>query len=177
MLLRQFQFSWDSLRVCAVPGPCLLNSLLPSPWASQVMLVVKNLPANAGDRRGLGSIWVGKILWRREWLPTPVFLSGESHGQRSLSVHRVAKSQTWMYLDVNDELSSHPWNKSLGDWGCLIFFLELLVIYQEGWWNPHMVGKGATKFTERRLPSAGAGPTLQRPSGNVKEISFDSSQS
>ena len=28
--------------------------------------------------------WVGKILWRRAWLPTPVFLSGESHGQRSL---------------------------------------------------------------------------------------------
>jgi len=28
--------------------------------------------------------WVGKILWRREWLPTPVFLPGESHGQRSL---------------------------------------------------------------------------------------------
>ena len=28
--------------------------------------------------------WVGKIPWRREWLPTPVFLPGESHGQRSL---------------------------------------------------------------------------------------------
>ena len=28
--------------------------------------------------------WVGKISWRREWLPTPVFLSEESHGQRSL---------------------------------------------------------------------------------------------
>ena len=28
--------------------------------------------------------WVGKILWRREWHPTPVFLPGESHGQRSL---------------------------------------------------------------------------------------------
>ena len=25
-----------------------------------------------------------KIPWRREWLPTPVFLSGKSHGQRSL---------------------------------------------------------------------------------------------
>ena len=24
--------------------------------------------------------WVGKISWRREWLPTPVFLSGEFHG-------------------------------------------------------------------------------------------------
>jgi len=30
------------------------------------------------------SPWVWKILWRREWLPTPVFLSGQSHGQRSL---------------------------------------------------------------------------------------------
>ena len=28
--------------------------------------------------------WVGKIPWRREWQPTPVFLSGEFHGQRSL---------------------------------------------------------------------------------------------
>ena len=27
---------------------------------------------------------VGNIPWKREWLPTPVFLSGESHGQRSL---------------------------------------------------------------------------------------------
>ena len=28
--------------------------------------------------------WVGKISWRREWQPTPVFLRGEFHGQRSL---------------------------------------------------------------------------------------------
>ena len=28
--------------------------------------------------------WVGKIPWRRKWLPTPVFLPGEFHGQRSL---------------------------------------------------------------------------------------------
>ena len=28
--------------------------------------------------------WVGKIPWRREWQPTPVFLPGESQGQRSL---------------------------------------------------------------------------------------------
>ena len=27
---------------------------------------------------------VGKIPWRRAWLPTPVFLPGKSHGQRSL---------------------------------------------------------------------------------------------
>ena len=29
--------------------------------------------------------WVGKIPWRREWLPTPGFLLGKPHGQRSLA--------------------------------------------------------------------------------------------
>ena len=28
--------------------------------------------------------WVRKILWRRKWQPTPVFLPGDSHGQESL---------------------------------------------------------------------------------------------
>ena len=28
--------------------------------------------------------WVGKIPWRRAWQPTPVFLPGKSHAQRSL---------------------------------------------------------------------------------------------
>ena len=46
---------------------------------SQVVLVVKNLPANAGDTRNVGSIsWVGKIPWRK-WQPTPIFLPGKSH--------------------------------------------------------------------------------------------------
>ena len=29
--------------------------------------------------------WVGKIPWRRKWHPTPLFLPGKSHGQRSLA--------------------------------------------------------------------------------------------
>ena len=29
--------------------------------------------------------WVGMIPWRRKWQPTPVFLPGESHGQRRLA--------------------------------------------------------------------------------------------
>ena len=32
--------------------------------------------------------WVGKSPWRRAWQPTPVFLPGESHGQRSLVGYR-----------------------------------------------------------------------------------------
>ena len=44
--------------------------------------MVKNLPANAGDRF---SSCVRKIVWTGAWQPTPVFLPGESHGQRSLA--------------------------------------------------------------------------------------------
>ncbi|KAB0348889.1 hypothetical protein FD754_013746 [Muntiacus muntjak] len=40
---------------------------------------------NAGDMRCWFEPWVGKIAWRRTWQPTPVFLPGESHGQRSLA--------------------------------------------------------------------------------------------
>ena len=29
--------------------------------------------------------WVGKIPWIRKWQPAPVFLPGESHGQRNLA--------------------------------------------------------------------------------------------
>ena len=29
--------------------------------------------------------WVWKILWRKKWQPTPVFLPGKSHGQGSLA--------------------------------------------------------------------------------------------
>ena len=43
--------------------------------------MVKYLPAMQETQvQSLG----GKIQWRREWLPTSVFLPGEFHGQRSL---------------------------------------------------------------------------------------------
>ena len=31
--------------------------------------------------------WVGKIPWKRKWQPTPVFLTGKSHAQRSPAVY------------------------------------------------------------------------------------------
>ena len=42
-------------------------------WASLVAQTVKNLPA-------MWETWIGKILWRRERLSTPVFWPGEFHG-------------------------------------------------------------------------------------------------
>ena len=44
--------------------------------------MVKNLPAVMETRF---NPWAGKIPWRREWQPTPVFLTGEFHGQRSMA--------------------------------------------------------------------------------------------
>ena len=46
-------------------------------------LVVKNLPAMRCRSHGFDH-WVRKIPWRRKWQPTPVFMPGKSHGQRSL---------------------------------------------------------------------------------------------
>ena len=46
--------------------------------------MVKNPPAMQETRPGFDP-WVRKIPWRREWKPTPFFLSGELHGQRILA--------------------------------------------------------------------------------------------
>ena len=43
--------------------------------------VVKNPPASAGH---VISVPGGEEPWRRKWQPTPVFLTGKSHEQRSL---------------------------------------------------------------------------------------------
>ena len=44
--------------------------------------VVKNPLANAGDRF---DPWIGKIPWRRQGQPTPVFWPGKFHGQMSMA--------------------------------------------------------------------------------------------
>ena len=54
--------------------------------ASLVAQMVKNPPAT--QRSGFNP-WIGKIPWKREWLPTPVFWPGEFHG-----LYGVAKSHT-----------------------------------------------------------------------------------
>ena len=62
--------------------------------------MVKNLPA-----------WVRKIPWRRKWQPTPVFLPGKSHGQRSLMGYR-------------------PWDCRVGhDWVINTFAFTLNILY------------------------------------------------
>ena len=64
-------------------------------WASLVAQLVKNLPAV--QRPGF-SPWVGKVPWRREWLPTPGFWPGEFHGRGA------------------DRLQSMGWQRVRHDW-------------------------------------------------------------
>ena len=46
--------------------------------------------------------WVGKSPWRREWQPTPVFLLGECHGQRSLVGYSL-----WGFKDLDTTKHTH----------------------------------------------------------------------
>ena len=50
--------------------------------------------------------WIGKIPWRRNWQPTPVFLPGESHEQRSLvelTVDGVTKCQVQLNMTAHTD--------------------------------------------------------------------------
>ena len=64
--------------------------LLPSKQASLAQVTKTCLQC----RRPEFSLWIEMMPWRREWLPTPVFMPGEFHGQeagglRSMGWQRV----------------------------------------------------------------------------------------
>ena len=48
--------------------------------------------------------WVGKIPWRREGLPTPVFWPGEFHGLHSLWGHKEADTTEWLLLHFTSDM-------------------------------------------------------------------------
>ena len=59
--------------------------------------------------------WIGKVPWRREWLPTPVFLPGEFYGQRHLAGYspwhhkELDTTERWTY-------TVEIWNLGRGWW-------------------------------------------------------------
>ena len=108
---------------CSLPGSsvhgisrqeCWSGVLLPSPMVS-LTCDLKTIQTNThatrnqtqvqGLTRGLlmknllprqetwARSWVRMIPWRRKWQPTPVFLPGESYGQRSLAGYSPWGSQ------------------------------------------------------------------------------------
>ena len=65
--------SQESLQTCPNIIPAWLSLL----HEDQVVLMVKNPPANVEDMIHRFDPWVGKMPWRRAWQPTPVFLPRE----------------------------------------------------------------------------------------------------
>ena len=84
------------MNACLSPGmcPCLSGSFkFPEVVQLAPMMSILGFPGGTSGkelscqcrrhkRHGFNP-WVGKIPWRRAWQLTPVFLSGESHRQRS----------------------------------------------------------------------------------------------
>ena len=93
-----------SSRVCSNSWPLVDDAIQPFHPLSPSSPLVLNLFQHQGlflvlswwlkwqrihlqGRRPRFNPWVRKILWRREWVPTPVFLPGEFHGQRNLACY------------------------------------------------------------------------------------------
>ena len=66
--------------------------------------VSKESACNTGDSF---NFWVWKIPWRRKWQPTPVFLPGEPHGQRSLAGYRPQGCKELDRTDVTEHSHMH----------------------------------------------------------------------
>ena len=70
-----------------------------------MLLLVKNLPSTARDKRDAGSIpGLGRSPGGGHGKPTPVFLPGESHGQRSLVCYSPWGCKE---LDTTEQLSKY----------------------------------------------------------------------
>ena len=69
---------------------------------------------------------VGKIPWRREWQPTPVFLPGESHGQRSLA---GCSSHGGKELDTTEATKTHERHMAFLRAASLLFFSTCIAFH------------------------------------------------
>ena len=81
------------------PTEKIISGFVTYLWASQVVQLIRT---SCQCNRCRFDPWVGKIPWRKKWQPTPEFLSGESHGLRSLAGYspqgcRVGHNWAHMY--------------------------------------------------------------------------------
>ena len=96
-LLSSALFTLPVYTTCLVPVDIWVYNFL-------VAQMVNNLPLI--KRPGFDP-WVGKILWRRKWQPTPVFLPGEFHGQRSLV--RLQSIQSMVLQRIGHDWVTNSW--------------------------------------------------------------------
>ena len=75
---------WERLNNTPNGGSHSLPTLLPHIPVGASRAHIPNKLLACQCRRLRFNPWIEKIPWRRTWQPTSVFLSGQSHGQRSL---------------------------------------------------------------------------------------------
>ena len=83
-----FQLLWTQKHFCPLLIPCMNSS-----WASWWL---SDKESACQCRRGRFDPWIRKIPWIRKWQPTPVFLSGKSHGQNMSLVGYRPWVWTWL---------------------------------------------------------------------------------
>ena len=85
--------------------------------------------------------WVRKIPWRRKWQSTPLFLLGESHGQRSLAGYSPCHCRVGYDWATNTQCSF--WvcctHEVLISYLCMNYFLPLLYDCLHQWAFPFII--------------------------------------
>ena len=116
--------------------------------------------------------WVGKIPWRRKWQPTPVFLPGESHGQRSLvgynqwgckesdtiehtytRTHTHTHTYTYTHIYIWIWYNCGNWLNSPCKWQHLYLALDLEVNKAAGWGGEMGIKLGRTCILSAWAPA------------------------
>ena len=82
------------------------------PW----WLSGKESACNAGNAGDEGLIPGSGRFWRRAWQPTPVFLPGKSHGQRSLVGYGPWSSKESETIQETDHRTVLSWAQEPRDW-------------------------------------------------------------
>ena len=95
-------------------------------WAPQMASGKESACQGRRCKRLRFSPWVGKIPWRRKWQPTPIFLPGESHGQR-----RLADYSPWGHKESDTakhtQTSTNFITYNLGSLGSVLWVMGMLV--------------------------------------------------
>ena len=90
---------------CCALDLMLVNFLYKKPGSkySGASFVAQQKESTWQCRRRRSDPWARKIPWRRKWQPTPVFLPGKSHRQRSLAGY-----SPWGHKGVEHDSMSKP---------------------------------------------------------------------
>ena len=134
----ELEISWtvdQSIKWCKLFGRQLSSFFKTEYKHIHTYPVIQGFPASAGkepacrgrrrERHGFDRS-VGKVPWSRKWLPTPVFLPGNSMGRGAwrATVHGDAKSWTQQSTDTHSHHVTQPfhfWVFNQEEWSIYLY--------------------------------------------------------